>query len=104
MVSSIPIEERPRIRILQTKMRPNHFLMLLTKFLKILEKIAFAFITSHRTNFAFQVDQLLRQILSTNQSLSDEHSGSLTPRLLKHSNQIYIPEARTPDILKVPIR
>src|SRR3954466_2483324 len=28
----------------------------------------------------------------------------MTPILLKHSNQIYIPEARTPDILKIPIR
>src|SRR3954470_22842182 len=78
--------------------------MLPTKFLKILEKIAFAFIKSHRTNLSFQVDQLVRQIPSTNQSLSDEHSGSLTPRLLKHSYQIYIPEARTPDILKIPNR
>src|SRR3954470_3610241 len=50
MVSLIPMEEHPRIRVLQTKMRPNHFLKLLTKFLKILENIAPAFI-----NIASQV-------------------------------------------------
>src|SRR3954464_11118547 len=65
MVSLIPIKEYPRIRILQTKTRPNHFLMLLTIFLKILEKIAFAFITSHKTNYSFQVDQSVRKLSST---------------------------------------
>src|SRR4051812_9493564 len=47
---SLSLKERrskTKFRILQTKTRPNHFLMLLTKFLKILENIAFAFITSH---------------------------------------------------------
>src|SRR4051812_31647152 len=88
MVSLILKERhsKTKVRILQTKTRPNHFLMLLTKYLKILEKIAFAFITSHRTNSSFQIDQLVRQIPSTNQSLSDIHSGKHIP----------------PDILKTP--
>src|SRR4051812_29130352 len=49
MVSLILKEgcSKTKFRILQTKTRLNHFLMLLTKFLKILENIAFAFITSH---------------------------------------------------------
>src|SRR3954469_15331307 len=48
MVSLILKEGHPRtkVRFLQTKTRPNHFLMLLSKFLKILGNIAFAFITS----------------------------------------------------------
>src|SRR4051812_3294713 len=49
MVSLILKERRSKtkFRFLQTKARPNHFLMLLTKCPKILENIAFAFITSH---------------------------------------------------------
>src|SRR3954470_19494559 len=49
MVSLILKEgcSKTKFRFLWTKTQPNHFLKLLTKFLKILENIAFAFITSH---------------------------------------------------------
>src|SRR3954469_20923922 len=40
-------DSKTKVRIFQTKTRPNHFLILLTKFPKILENISFAFITLH---------------------------------------------------------
>src|SRR3954468_2376819 len=73
MVSSIPTEEHPKIRVLQTKKRPNHFLMLLTKFPHILENIASAFITLHH-RFPPQVSHLLAvyfSIINLEQSVKD---------------------------------
>src|SRR3954467_6914472 len=64
MVSLIPIEEHPKIRVLQTKKQPNHVPMLLTKFLEILESIAPAFILLHH-RFPPPVSHLLAVYFST---------------------------------------
>src|SRR3954464_16034095 len=73
MGTLIPIEEHPKIRVLQAKKQQNHVPMLLTKFLEILESIASAFITLHH-RFPPQVSHLLAvyfSIMNLEQSVKD---------------------------------
>src|SRR3954469_6557051 len=76
MVSLILKERhsKTKFRFLQTKMRPNYFLMLLTKCLKIFENIAFAFITSHNKFLTIGLSSFLAvyfSIMNLEQSVKD---------------------------------
>src|SRR3954464_834188 len=64
MVSLIPKEEHPKIRVLQNEEATKSFLTLLTKFPEILENIASAFILLHH-RFPPPVSHLLAVYFST---------------------------------------
>jgi len=80
MVSLILKEGRSKtkFKFLQTKTRPNHSLSVLSKFLKILENTAFAFITSHNRFLTTSISSSLAVYFSTNgfRAVSQIPSGS----------------------------